>query len=48
MVRFKFSNGNVAIDVARVLTANLDALARTDVNEDSIQRLKERRIKNVI
>lgn len=39
--------GNVALDVARILLAPLDHLKRTDITEQAIQALSESRIKHV-
>lgn len=39
--------GNVALDVARILLSPIDALAKTDIAEQAIQTLSESRIKSV-
>jgi ferredoxin--NADP+ reductase len=41
-------NGNVAADVARMLTLDLDELARTDVADHALAALRESRIEEVI
>ena len=40
--------GNVALDVARILLTEVDDLARTDITEAALERLKNSRIKRVI
>ena len=37
---FKSTHGNVALDVARVLTADPDDLARTDVSDHALEALR--------
>jgi ferredoxin--NADP+ reductase len=41
-------NGNVALDVARVLTADPDELARTDISDDALQVLRASRVQEVV
>ncbi|MFJ7126067.1 FAD-dependent oxidoreductase [Streptomyces sp. NPDC098101] len=41
-------NGNVALDVARVLTADPDALARTDVSDRALTALRASRVREVV
>jgi ferredoxin/flavodoxin---NADP+ reductase len=41
-------NGNVAIDVARVLTADPDELARTDICDHALQALRTSRVQEVV
>jgi ferredoxin--NADP+ reductase len=41
-------NGNVALDVARVLTADPDALARTDISDHALDVLRESRVREVV
>jgi ferredoxin/flavodoxin---NADP+ reductase len=41
-------NGNVAIDVARVLTADPDELARTDISDHALQALRASRVQEVV
>jgi ferredoxin--NADP+ reductase len=41
-------NGNVAIDVARVLTADPDELARTDISDHALQALRTSRVQEVV
>jgi ferredoxin/flavodoxin---NADP+ reductase len=41
-------NGNVAIDVARVLTADPDELARTDISDHALTALRASRVKEVV
>ncbi|GHB44633.1 ferredoxin [Streptomyces xanthochromogenes] len=41
-------NGNVALDVARVLTADPDALARTDISDRALAALRAGRIREVV
>ncbi|MFJ5879394.1 FAD-dependent oxidoreductase [Streptomyces sp. NPDC093088] len=41
-------NGNVALDVARVLTADPDALARTDVSDRALAALRASRVREVV
>lgn len=41
-------NGNVALDVARVLTADPDALARTDIADHALAVLRESRLREVV
>ncbi|MBJ7341034.1 4Fe-4S binding protein [Mycolicibacterium sp.] len=41
-------NGNVALDVARVLTADPDDLARTDVSDRALAALRESRVQEVV
>ena len=40
-------NGNVAIDVARILVLSLDRLATTDVADHALEALRESRVKRV-
>ena len=37
-------NGNVALDVARILTTDLDALARTDIADHALAALRDSRV----
>jgi ferredoxin--NADP+ reductase len=41
-------NGNVAFDVARVLTADPDELARTDISDHALQALRASRVQEVV
>ncbi|HET6189419.1 MAG TPA: FAD-dependent oxidoreductase [Trebonia sp.] len=41
-------NGNVALDVARILTADVSALARTDIALHALAQLAESRIREVV
>jgi ferredoxin/flavodoxin---NADP+ reductase len=41
-------NGNVALDVARVLTADPDELARTDISDHALQSLRASRVQEVL
>ncbi|WP_435059878.1 FAD-dependent oxidoreductase [Streptomyces sp. bgisy060] len=41
-------NGNVALDVARVLTADPESLARTDVSDPALAALRTSRIREVV
>jgi ferredoxin/flavodoxin---NADP+ reductase len=41
-------NGNVALDVARVLTADPDALARTDISNHALGALRSSRVTEVV
>jgi ferredoxin--NADP+ reductase len=41
-------NGNVAIDVARVLTADPDELARTDISDHALKALRASRVNEVV
>ncbi|MGH3676585.1 MAG: 4Fe-4S binding protein [Mycobacterium sp.] len=41
-------NGNVALDVARILTADPDALARTDISNHALSALRESRVSEVV
>lgn len=41
-------NGNVALDVARVLTTNPDELARTDISDHALAVLRNSRVKEVV
>ncbi len=41
-------NGNVAADVARILTRDVDELARTDVADHALEALRESRVERVI
>src|SRR3984957_10566341 len=41
-------NGNVALDVARVLTADPDDLARTDISDHALQALRASRVQEVV
>jgi ferredoxin--NADP+ reductase len=41
-------NGNVALDVARVLTADPDELARTDIADHALQALRASRVREVV
>jgi ferredoxin/flavodoxin---NADP+ reductase len=40
-------NGNVAVDVARILTRSVDDLARTDIAEHALEALRHSRVKEV-
>ena len=40
-------NGNVAVDVARILTRSVDDLARTDIAEHALDALRRSRVKEV-
>jgi ferredoxin--NADP+ reductase len=40
-------NGNVAVDVARILTRSVDELARTDIAEHALEALRRSRVKAV-
>lgn len=41
-------NGNVALDVARILTSDPDKLARTDIADNALAALRETRIQEVV
>src|SRR6202011_1343954 len=41
-------NGNVALDVARVLTADPDGLARTDISEHALEALRRSAVREVV
>src|ERR1700742_3895898 len=41
-------NGNVALDVARVLTTDPDELARTDISDHALQALRASRVREVV
>ncbi|MFD2645642.1 4Fe-4S binding protein [Pseudomonas japonica] len=41
-------NGNVALDVARVLASDIDYLARTDIADHALEALSKSRIKEVV
>ncbi len=41
-------NGNVALDVARVLTADPDELARTDISDHALRALRGSRVQEVV
>ncbi len=41
-------NGNVAIDVARILTMDVDELARTDIADHALDALRRSRIREVV
>jgi len=41
-------NGNVALDVARILTADVDDLARTDIGDHALEQLAESRVREVV
>jgi ferredoxin/flavodoxin---NADP+ reductase len=41
-------NGNVALDVARILTADPDALARTDISEAALAALRTSAVREVV
>ncbi|MGV9880243.1 FAD-dependent oxidoreductase [Streptomyces sp. NPDC003006] len=41
-------NGNVALDVARILLADPDALARTDIADHALAALRESRVREVV
>jgi ferredoxin/flavodoxin---NADP+ reductase len=41
-------NGNVALDVARVLTADPDELARTDISDHALQALRDSQVQEVL
>jgi ferredoxin--NADP+ reductase len=41
-------NGNVAADVTRLLTRNVDELARTDVADHALEALRESRVEEVV
>ena len=41
-------NGNVAFDVARILTSDPDALARTDISDHALGALRESRVTEVV
>jgi len=41
-------NGNVALDVARILTSNPDDLARTDIADHALAQLRESKIREVV
>ena len=41
-------NGNVAFDVARILTADPDALARTDISDHALAALRESKVAEVV
>ena len=41
-------NGNVALDVARILTTDPDALARTDIADHALAALRDSRVREVV
>ncbi|GAC1636951.1 MAG: FAD-dependent oxidoreductase [Mycobacterium sp.] len=41
-------NGNVAFDVARILTTHPDALSRTDISDHALAALRESRVQEVV
>lgn len=41
-------NGNVALDVARILTTDPDALARTDIADHALARLRDSQVREVV
>lgn len=41
-------NGNVALDVARILTTDPDVLARTDISDHALAALRDSRVKEVV
>lgn len=41
-------NGNVALDVARILTADPDELARTDIADHALAALRDSRVREVV
>ena len=41
-------NGNVALDVARILTTDPDALARTDISDGALASLRDSRVNEVV
>jgi ferredoxin--NADP+ reductase len=41
-------NGNVALDVARILTSDPDALARTDISDHALAALRTSRVQEVV
>ena len=41
-------NGNVAMDVTRILATSPDALARTDIADHALERLRQSRIREVV
>ncbi len=41
-------NGNVALDVARILTADPDALARTDISDHALAALRDSKVTEVV
>jgi ferredoxin--NADP+ reductase len=41
-------NGNVALDVARVLTSDPDELARTDISDHALEALRASRVQEVV
>ncbi|MBX7448048.1 FAD-dependent oxidoreductase [Mycolicibacterium sp. 3033] len=41
-------NGNVALDVARILTADPDALARTDIADHALEALRASQVREVV
>ncbi|MCB0076542.1 MAG: FAD-dependent oxidoreductase [Anaerolineales bacterium] len=40
-------NGNVAVDVARILARSVDELATTDIADHALQRLRESKVKRI-
>ncbi|MGB8406816.1 MAG: FAD-dependent oxidoreductase [Mycobacterium sp.] len=41
-------NGNVALDVARILTTDPDALARTDISDHALEALRGSKVREVV
>ena len=41
-------NGNVALDVARILTTDPDALARTDISDHALAALRDSKVTEVV
>ena len=39
--------GNVALDVARILLSNVDTLRKTDISENALEFLSKSRVKHV-
>jgi len=40
-------NGNVALDIARILLSDVDALRKTDISEQAVEALLKSRIRHV-
>ena len=44
----KFRNGNVALDVARILSRKPEELALTDISSKAFKMIQNNRIENVV
>ena len=39
--------GNVSLDIARILLSDIDSLRKTDITEEALQTLSQNKVKNV-